>query len=110
MNVKPSELPLNELAAVIYDGNRQKGFWDENRTLPHCVALIMTELAEAIEADTKNLQDDKLPQYHGVHVELGDAFIRLFDLIGRLGIDIAAIVDAKLAYNATRPYKHGKKY
>ena len=42
--------------------------------------------------------------------EIADAFIRLFDLCGFYGIDIEAHIKAKMAYNATRPAKHGKKY
>ena len=45
-----------------------------------------------------------------VEDEIADAFIRLFDLCGFYGIDIEAHIKAKMAYNATRPAKHGKKY
>jgi NTP pyrophosphatase (non-canonical NTP hydrolase) len=45
-----------------------------------------------------------------VQEELADAIIRICHLAGRLGIDIDWHVRAKMAYNETRPYKHGKKY
>lgn len=54
--------------------------------------------------------DDKLPQYLGLHVELADALIRILDLCGAEDIQIGEITEAKLSYNATRPYKHGKQY
>jgi hypothetical protein len=45
-----------------------------------------------------------------VELEIADTFIRLFDLCGFYGIDIDSHVAAKMAYNTTRPPKHGKAY
>jgi len=42
--------------------------------------------------------------------EIADAVIRLLDMCGGLRIDIDFHVTSKLMYNASRPYKHGKKY
>ena len=42
--------------------------------------------------------------------EIADALIRIFDLAGGFGIDLDFHVSQKLRYNATREYKHGKKY
>ena len=53
-------------------------------------------------------EGDEKPE--GFVVEIADAVIRLLDLSAGLGIDIDAHVCYKLEYNATRPYKHGKKY
>lgn len=41
--------------------------------------LMVSELSEALEADRKELFDDKLPQYPGLWVELADTVIRLMD-------------------------------
>ena len=46
----------------------------------------------------------------GVAVELADAVIRIADLCGHLGIDLDAVIAEKMAYNADRPYKHGKRF
>lgn len=46
----------------------------------------------------------------GVPSELADVVIRAFDLAHEAGIDLAAMIDEKLTYNATRPFKHGKKF
>ena len=43
-------------------------------------------------------------------LKIADAFIRLFDLCGGLGIDIATHVKLKVEYNRTRERLHGKKY
>lgn len=71
---------------------------------------MVSELSEALEADRKNLKDDKLTEYDGLEVELVDALIRIFDFCGGNGIDINTIIEKKLLYNQSRPYLHGKKY
>jgi NTP pyrophosphatase (non-canonical NTP hydrolase) len=45
-----------------------------------------------------------------VEEELADAIIRICDIAGIYEIDLDWHVKAKMAYNETRPYKHGKKY
>ena len=47
---------------------------------------------------------------HGVAVELADAVIRIADMCGHLGIDLDAVIEEKMADNADRPYKHGKRF
>jgi NTP pyrophosphatase (non-canonical NTP hydrolase) len=66
------------------------------------LALIHSEVSEALEAHRKNLMDDKLPHRKGIEVELADALIRIGDLGGALGLDIAGAVAEKLEYNAKR--------
>lgn len=46
----------------------------------------------------------------GVPSELADVVIRILDLADEAGIDMAAIVREKLAYNATRARMHGKRF
>jgi hypothetical protein len=45
-----------------------------------------------------------------VEEELADGVIRMADIAGIYGIDLDWHVAAKMAYNRTRPYLHGKKY
>lgn len=45
----------------------------------------------------------------GVPSELADIIIRVFDLAGRYNIDLERAIDEKMAYNATRPARHGGK-
>lgn len=58
--------------------------------------LIMTELAEAVEGDRKNLMDDKLPHRCMVEVELADAAIRMLDLSYAMGITLEKLGLTKL--------------
>lgn len=65
--------------------------------------LIVSEVAEAMGGDRKNLMDDKLPHRKMLEVELADALIRIFDLAGFLQLDLAGAVIEKLAFNQQRP-------
>lgn len=46
----------------------------------------------------------------GFVVEVVDAVVRCLDILHSRGVDIDAIVAEKMAYNDSRPYKHGKAY
>lgn len=45
----------------------------------------------------------------GIPSELADAVIRIFDICGHYNIDLERIIEEKMNYNETRPYKHGGK-
>ncbi len=66
------------------------------------LCLVHSEISEAMESHRKLLQDDKLMHRMGLEVELADAVIRIFDMAGGLGLDVAGAIAEKLAYNATR--------
>jgi len=79
---------LNALALEIHNHCVNVGWWDAwpNRMDRHRTAatLIITELAEAVEGDRKNLMDDHLPQYKMYQVEIADAAIRTLDFSGSM--------------------------
>jgi NTP pyrophosphatase (non-canonical NTP hydrolase) len=66
------------------------------------LALIHSEVSEALEGARKGKQDDHLPHRPGVEVELADAVIRICDLAGAMGLDLGGAVAEKMAYNAQR--------
>ena len=92
---------LNELAKLCHSIAVEKGFWDKERNIGEALMLIVTELAEAMEAHRH--QDDA-----NFKEELADTFIRLLDLCGGLKIDIEQEIYQKAVHNKTRAYKHGK--
>lgn len=74
------------------------------------IALIHSELSEALEAVRKNNQSDAhIPEFTGLEAELADAVIRIMNLATFEGARLAEAILAKAAYNETRPYRHGGK-
>lgn len=67
------------------------------------LALIHSEVSEAMEGHRKGLMDDKLPHRSMIEVELADAMIRIGDLAGALGLDLGGAIAEKMAFNAQRP-------
>jgi hypothetical protein len=91
---------------------------DIKRNFGEVVALMHSELSEALEADRKSLKDDKLPHRDGREVEFADCVIRILDTCAALGLDIAGAIIEKNRYNkkradhklANRGEVQGKKY
>lgn len=72
------------------------------RNVGEMLMLVVSEIAEAMEGDRKKLMDDKLPHRPMIEVELADAMIRLMDIAGGLGLDLAGAWYEKMEYNNTR--------
>lgn len=94
---------LNELSKLAHSIAKEKGFWDKSRKIPEVLMLIVTEVAEACQADRKG-------DYDKFKEELADIYIRLFDLCGYLEIDIEKEIKKKMETNKNRPRLHNRKY
>jgi hypothetical protein len=66
------------------------------------LALVNSEVNEALEGERKNLMDDHLPHRPMAEVELADALIRIFDYAGAFGYDLDGAYQEKRAYNKQR--------
>lgn len=60
----------------------------KQRNFGEVLMLMVSELAEALEADRKSLMDDKLPDRPGQEVEFGDLFLRVGDTCLARGANI----------------------
>ena len=116
---------LNELADLIYQNARDKGFHDDQlsreRFIERALFLTVSEAVEGFEALREGRMDKRcdkadkmfdlgLPPLTCIEEELADILIRTLDQCRRLGLDPLLIVRAKHAYNTTRPHLHGKKF
>lgn len=88
---------------------KRAGWWDDpatgepkDRNDGEMIALMHSELSEALEGIRKNSNDDHLPHRKSVEVELADTLIRIFDYAGARNLDLAGAVIEKLAFNQRR--------
>lgn len=117
---------FDDLSEEISDIAISKGFWDyvwitdDGLKIPLKIALIHTELSEALEVHRKFYDDGEPSSISGMTPaqeqdfteEMMDAVIRIFDVIGYYGLgeDAGDILIAKIEKNRERPHLHGKRY
>jgi len=108
---------LNYLAEEMHGLAKAKGWWAEERGIPEQIALMHSELSEALEhyrdhglVGSSLLQFDDKGKPIGLGSELADTIIRILDTCGRYGIPLGEILFVKYMYNRTRPRRHGGKH
>lgn len=107
---------LQQLADRINEINEEKG-WNEDlgsRTEGDWAALAHSEISEAFEAHREGQElfwiDEKNGNKpEGAAVEYVDTIIRILHWFKAKGINPDEVMELKLAYNKTRPYRHGGK-
>lgn len=108
---------ITNLANHVHAANVMAGWWTNihtgedlhgKRNIGELLALVHSEISEALEGWRKNQKDDKLPHRPMFRVELIDAMIRILDILGseQNGPDehpAGTIFVEKFNFNATRP-------
>lgn len=107
-------MTIRELQKEAHRIAKEKGFYENPPTIENRIALIHSEISEAFEkiragrAPTEVYFTGDKPE--GFGIELADVVIRIADACEYYGIDLQRLVTMKMAYNVTRPYKHGKQF
>jgi len=139
MHKKYLAASLNTLRDEAHRIASEKGFSAEQHPAVD-IALMHSELSEALEvlrcdlgtgadwtkttysypgvnrltdkAVVQNIAtgEDVRGKPEGVPAELADTIIRILHFCGKHKIDIEAAVHEKMAYNESRPHKHGKQF
>lgn len=100
---------FDKVSEQAYKVNKANGWWDWERNDGELIALMHSELSEALEGLRKNKQSDKIGGFLSVEEELADAIIRIMDMAVARGYRVAQAIEEKIEYNKTRGYKHGGK-
>lgn len=93
---------VNIYRDICFQESQRRGWHNPSNSFPEAIALIHSELSEALEGDRKDKMDDHLPHRTSKEVELADAIIRIFDLCGQENIDIGGALVEKFQYNKIR--------
>lgn len=117
---------LNAFAAEVHENAVGHGWWEKPQSFGETIALIHSELSEALEAyrngeplayvNGKNGEQETVPSFwtpdekpEGAAVELADAIIRILDWAAYAGVDMEELLARKHQYNKGRSYRHGGK-
>lgn len=121
-------MDINELLERAHGNAVDKGFWDMEQRIAEKlhkhrgeifsleeikyimdafkaqkIALIMSELGEAVEAL-------RLNDWENFEEEMADVGIRLGDMSEGYGIDLPGAIRKKMETNSSRPKMHGKEF
>src|SRR5262245_23658643 len=111
-------MTISELVKAAHANAVDKGFWPrcpQPINIPKKLALIHSEVSEALEAirmdpglASSTYFFNEKPE--GFAIELADILIRVAGLAGGLNLDLEKAIETKMAFNRTRPLRHGKAF
>ena len=84
------------------------GPWAQEQLLT--IHKRLSDMLEDHRTGKNSGPDDHCPEFNKDEIEAADIVIRLMCMAGSYGWRLGRAVEAKIAYNYSRPPKHGKKY
>ncbi len=109
MNVASFKICFDQLQERIHLDAIVKGWWEEDRNDGEMIALMHSELSEALEALREGNPASTKIEASLVEEELADVVIRIMDYCERNNYNLADAIVKKVVFNKTRSYKHGGK-
>ncbi len=120
LDIVDSSSGLRKMQQECWQISEDHGFHDVGRTFGDACMLIVSEVAEALEAYREG--NDPATTFYkpsgpgstlekpvGIPSEIADVVIRCLDFAECYGFDLHTSIEEKMNYNRTRPYLHGKK-
>lgn len=109
-----TSLTISTLISESHQTSKDKGWWDQEINVGEKLALIHSEVSEALEeyrshGEQKQYLRESDGKPEGFVFELADTVIRIADLCGELELDLEKALLTKMEFNHTRPYRHGNK-
>jgi len=98
-------MTIKKLQKICHKIAKEKGFWDKDRNDGELIALMHSELSEALEA-LRQTDERK----NNIGEELADCVIRICDYCEARGVDLEKEINRKLEINKRRPYRHNKRF
>lgn len=95
-------LTIDKLVELAHRDACDAGWHDAPREKGTLLALIHSEISEALEGERREKMDDHLKGRPSAEVELADAVIRIADYCGLHGYDLEGAIIEKMAFNKFR--------
>lgn len=110
---------LQDMQTEVMEFVKLKGWDNPGPTFGEAIALLHSEVSEALEAFRKWGLDDathpydlnfhNTPKPEGVGSEFADTLVRLLHYSAIFGVDLEMEFTRKMDYNSRRPYRHGNR-